>query len=367
MARPAAVRMAAALGVGLTLAGPTLAADPLSPDAVRHEVARQVPPSWSVEGVMLGAPESANGPVRMQARLRLARPTFVLDTRDGPYSFVRPVAEPGAEKVLTGTAAPVKARDGSMGVKLVLENADVLESLGHPVEELPGKVVVAGSEEASKLRAQIEVEAQQRLAEEQARRKREEELLAEQQAASQAEAERQAAERQTVEARTAVIGEVRNRLLGGERPTRIAVYEAVLGGNDPALRQVAVEAALQSRDAVLANLALKDWIARHKVIPVLLYSTREDPNSETVLRNLGPLTLEVESFTPVNGTLQGKMGAPGYTVAAPAVATGTLAQTELTVNTFGCGLTLRLTEHRTMDGLYRCQTLPPLVARITLD
>ncbi len=371
MARPAAWRMAAALGIGLTLAGPSWAAEStaLSPlaDTVRHEVARQVPPSWRVEGVTLQPAESAAGPVRIAARLSLAKPTYVVDSRDGPYAFIRPVAEAGLEKVLTGVATPSKGRDGKLTVKLDLENPEVLDSLGRPAEELPGKVVVVGSEEAGKLRAQLDAEAKQRLADEEARRQREEELLAGQQAAAEAEAERLAEERQAVEARTTLIGEVRNRLLNGERPTRIAVYEAVLGGNDQALRQIAVEAALQSRDAVLANLALKDWIARHKTIPVLLYATKEDPNSDTVLRNLGPLTIEVESFTGVNGTLQGKMGARGYAIAEPSAAMGTLAQTELTVNAYGCTLTLRLTEHRTLDGLYRCQTLPTLVARITLD
>ncbi|WP_448192697.1 hypothetical protein [Azospirillum sp. sgz301742] len=384
MGRPAAWRMVAALGVGLTLAGltpagPSRAADapsaPPSPpaallaDAVRHEVARRVPQSWRVEGVALEPPESAAGPVRIAARLTLARTTYAVDSRDGPYAFIRPVAEAGLEKVLTGIATPAKAKakDGSITVKLDLQNAEVLDSVGRPAEELPGKAVVVGSEEAGKLRAQLDADAKQRIADEQARRQREEELLAEQQAASQVEAERLAGERQAVEARTTMIAEVRNRLAAGERPERIAVYEAVLGGNDLALRQIAVEAALQSRDPVLANLAMKDWIARHKTIPVLLYATKEDSHSDAVLRNLGPLTIEVDSFTGVNGALQGKMGAPGYTIAAPSAAVGTLAQTELTVNTYGCTLTLRLTEHRTLDGLYRCQTLPTLVARITVD
>lgn len=379
MARPAAWRVTApgmlVMGLGLTLAGPSLAADPPPPptarpplaDTVRHEVARQVPPSWQVDTVTLEPADSTVGPVRVAARVRLVKPTFAVDSRDGAYVFARPVADAGAEKVLTGIATTAKARDGSLAVKLELANADVLDSLGKPVEELPGKVVVAGSEEAAAVRAKLDAEAKQRLADEQARRQREEEVLTEQRAAAEVEAERLAGERQAIEARAALIGEVRSRLLSGDRPARVAVYEAVLGGNDPALRQFAVEAALQSRDPVLSNLALKDWLARRKTVPVLLYATKEDPNSDTVLRNLGPLVIDIESFTAVTGALQGKMGAPGYTVAAPAVAVGTLAQTELTVNTFGCGLTLRLTEHRTLDGVYRCQTLPSLVARISLD
>jgi len=352
--------MAAALGLGLTFAGPwSAAAEPLSTDAVRQEIARRVPPSWQVGAVTLEPAESgraAPGPVRLSARVALAKPTFLVDGREGPYTFVRPAAEAGLEKVLTGTATFGKAKDGTVTAKVEFDNADILDSLGKPAEELPGRPVVAGSEEAQRARAALESETKQRVADEQARRQREEDLLVEQQATAQ-----------TVEARIALMNEVRARLTSTDRATRIATYEAVLGGDDLALRQIAVEAALQSRDAVLANLALKDWISRHKTIPVLLYATKEDPNSETVLRNLGPLSIEVDSFTGVNGTLQGKMGAAGYSVVMPAAATGTLAQTELTVNTQGCTLTLRLTEHRTLDGLYRCQTLPTLVARVTVD
>ena len=192
-------------------------------------------------------------------------------------------------------------------------------------------------------------------------------MAARQAEAAKAEAERADQERRRIEARVARITDLRGRLTGSDRASRIAAYEAALGGNDTALRQMAIEAALRSGDPVLANLALKDWLARKKALPVLLYATKEDPNSETVLQNLGPLTLEIDSFTPVDGALAGRMGAPGYSIARPSAAVGTLARTELTVNAYGCVLSLRLTEHQTLDGLFRCQTLPTLIARVTLD
>ena len=248
-----------------------------------------------------------------------------------------------------------------------MQNPEVLEGIGKPLDELPGRPVLAGSDEARRLRDQFAREAEERIADEQDRHRREQERLAQQAAIEKAETERQDRERRQIEARTAQITDLRAKLLGGDRAARIAVYEAALGGNDPALRQTAIESALQSRDPVLANLALKDWIARRKALPVQLYATKEDGNSETVLNNLGPLTLEIESFNAVNGALAGRMGAPGYSIAKPSAAVGSLAQTELTVNAYGCGLTLRLTEHQTMDGLFRCQTLPTLIARITVD
>ncbi|HYD71466.1 MAG TPA: hypothetical protein VED21_38810 [Azospirillum sp.] len=351
----AAWRGLAALGFGLVLAGPLQAADGTPADAVRQHVARVLPATWAVEEVAVDPAES--GPaLRVAARVKLARPTFVIDGRDGPFTFLRPVAEPGVEKVLTGTATTTRGRDGAFAVKLEWTNAEVLDSLGKPAAELPGQTVVSGTEEAKALRARLDAESKQRLADEQARRMREEEELAEVNAADHA-----------VQMRADLINDIRARLLGGERAARIATYEAVLGGNDTALRQIAVEAALQSRDPVLANLALRDWFGRKKVVPVLLYATKEDPNSETVLRNLGPLTLEVQSFNPAHGNIAGKMGAPGYSISMPSAASGYLAQTELTVHSYGCALTVRLTEAQTLDGLFRCQTLPTLIARITLD
>ncbi len=367
MARAAAWRIAVAMGLGLTLAklalaGPVLAASPFSEDSVRAEVARQTPSFWTIEAIALEPVESTTGNAGFSVRLRLAKATYVVDSVEGPYTFVQLVTEAGVEKSLIGVA---KTKDGGLTVEL--QDAAILDSVGEVVEGLPGKVIITGSEEAQKLRARLDADFKQRLADEQAHRQREEALLAQRQATDQAESERLGRERQSIEARTAQIKDLRAKLMGAERAARIAAYEAVLGGDDPGLRQFAVETALQSRDPILTNLALRDWITRHKTIPVLLYATKEDPNSETVLRNLGPLTVEVESFSNANGTFQGKMGAAGYSVAAPSAATGTLAQTDLTVNTFGCILTLRLTEHRTLDGLYRCQTLPTLVARVTVD
>ncbi|CAK0746906.1 hypothetical protein WCLP8_1760004 [uncultured Gammaproteobacteria bacterium] len=82
---------------------------------------------------------------------------------------------------------------------------------------------------------------------------------------------------------------------------------------------------------------------------------------------MGPLTLTIANFDPAAGVMTGTLGAQGYSITQPASAFGTLSQTELSINTFGCALTVRLSEVQTLDGLYRCQTLPTLIARITLD
>lgn len=375
MMRPATVRFAAALAMGIAAAGPigtARASDPFPEEVIRAEIARQVPALWRIDSLTVEPASAtvkdsdARATARVAARLVLASPTYVVDSRDGPVTFLQPVADSGLEKTLNATARATRIASG-WAVKVEPQNAEILDGIGKPAAELPGRTVVVGSVEARDLREQIGRDAQRRLADEAARRKREEELLAEQTAANAAEAERTDKERRAVDARVAQITDLRTRLLGQDRPAKIAAYEAALGGNDPALRLLAVEAALQSRDPVLANLALKDWIARRRAVPVQLFATKEDPSSETVVQNLGPMTLEIEGFSPINGALAGRLGAPGYSIAKPSSIIGTLAQTELTLNSYGCALNLRLTEHRTLDGLLRCQTLPTLIARITLD
>ncbi|KAA0680317.1 hypothetical protein [Roseomonas genomospecies 6] len=382
MVRPAALGIAVTLMAGLLPVLPARASD-LPINRIRAEVSRLVPPPWSVEEVTAEpapAPAPAPAPdgrtaakgadsrtmVRIGVRLRLAKPTYSVESRDGAVTFIRPVADAGLEKTLAAKALATLGPNG-WSARIELRNPEVLEGIGQPLEELPGRPVLVGSAEANRLRDQIAREAEARAAEEDARRRREEDLLARQAAAAKAEEERAAAERRQADARAARIADLRARMLGADRPARIAAYEAALGGNDPALRQIAVEAALQSRDPVLGNLALKDWIARRKAVPVQLYATKEDPHSETVLNNLGPLTLEIDSFNPVNGALAGRLGAPGYSIAKPSASIGALAQTTLTVNAYGCALSLRLTEQQTMDGLFRCQTLPALIARVVVD
>lgn len=166
--------------------------------------------------------------------------------------------------------------------------------------------------------------------------------------------------------RRAALDRLRAAILGKDRARRIAALETALRGDDVAAREWAREAALESRDPILSHLVLRDWLARQRTIPVQLFATKEDSGSVTVLRNLGPLSVTLESFDVANGAVVATMGATGYGVTNPSTAVGSLAQTTLTLNTFGCQLALALTERRTLDGVLRCQTLPTLVARVVL-
>ncbi|ANC90448.1 hypothetical protein A6A40_00120 [Azospirillum humicireducens] len=364
---------ALALPSGYARAAETVPAEQSPEAAIRTRIEAMLPAPWRIESLMVEplSKASAQTPepqatARVTAKLVLGAPTYLVDSREGPVTFLRPAADAGLAKTWIATALATRGPDG-WTVTLTPQTPDLLDGIGKPAAELPGRTVVLGTAEARSLREQLDRDAVQRLADDTERRRREEERLAQQTAAAKAEAARAETERRAVEARIAQLADLRGKLAGNDRAARLAAFEAALGGNDPALRQTAMEAALQSRDPVVANLALKDWIARRRAVPVQLYATKEDPSSEVVVQNLGPMTLEIDGFSPVNGALAGKLGAPGYSIARPSSIVGALAQTELAVNSFGCALTLRLTEHRTLDGLLRCQTLPTLIARITLD
>lgn len=385
-----AARIAAGFAMGLlapwiapaTLVGSAQAAEATEPakagpaetipdSLLRSRIEALLPAPWRIETLTVepqAAPPSpeARMAARVTAMVVLGGPTYLVDSREGPVTFLRPAAEAGLTKSWVATALASRG-PGGWTVTLTPQSPGLLDGIGKPAAELPGRTVVLGTPEAKSLREQLDRDAAQRLAEDTERRRREEERLAQQTAAAKAEAARAETERRAVEARIAQVADLRGKLAGPDRAARLAAFEAALGGNDPALRQTAMDAALQSRDPVVANLALKDWIARHRAVPVQLYATKEDPSSEVVVQNLGPMTLEIDGFSPVNGALAGKLGAPGYSISRPSSIVGTLAQTELAVNSFGCALTLRLAEHRTLDGLLRCQTLPTLIARITLD
>jgi hypothetical protein len=339
----------------------TASADPFD-DAVRAETRRVVPEFWSIEDVRI---EPLGGDrARISAQLKLAAPTFVIDSQEGPFTFVRPAAETGLEKTLTGVAT-----GGRLGKPLKLDFGDaaLLDSVGKPLTALPGRTVLAGSDDGRALRGELDAWTRSKVDEEKDRRQRETVLAAEQTAAAKAEAGRIEAERALMDQRVRRLSELNNRLNGRDRPARIAATETALAGNDLVARQLAVEAALQSRDPVLSELAVRDWLGQRKSVPIELYAVKEDPQSDAVLANLGPLTLTVDSIDAQTGAVAATLGAPGYGVTRPSAAAGYLTRGDLTLNTFGCSLMLRLSDHRSLDGLYRCQTLATLAARIVLD
>lgn len=362
---------------GAVLAGPAWAQAMPPLDVQRDQLGRELPPLWKLETFSPGPPQAAAGadkdapdrPVvqSFTAVVSLTASTFTVDSQRGPYTLLRPVAEQGLRKTLSGLIKSSRREGGGWTVRVGVQNIYVLDNIGQPVDRFQGRTAVLGSPEAAKLTSELEQTAKQQNEADAQRQRRQQEQLDQQLSVVKAEAQRIAADHALIDQRAAALAAVKRQLMEGERPARIAAFEAAMKSDDVSVRAMALSSALSGRDAMVANLALRQFLAGKKSLPVQLFATREVKESETVLNNLGPLTLSIDRFDSATGNLEGKMGAPGYSIALPGSASGYLAQTELTVNTYGCSLQLRLSEVETLDGIFRCQTLPTLIARITLD
>ena len=364
------------------LATPVLAQSAPPLDLQRDQLSRELPPLWKLETFSPGPPQAGaasagasadkDAPDRpvvqaFTAVVSLTVSTFTVDSQRGPYTLLRPVAEQGLRKTLSGLIKSNKREGGGWTVRVGVQNIYVLDNIGQPADRFQGRTAVLGSPEATKLTTELEQTAKQQNEADAQRQRRQQEQLDQQLSVVKAEAQRIAADHALIDQRAAALAGVKRQLMEGERPARLAAFEAALKSDDVSVRAMALSAALSGRDAVVANLALRQFLAGKKSLPVQLFATREVKDSETVVNNLGPLTLTIDHFDAATGNIEGKMGAPGYSIALPGSASGYLAQTELTVNTYGCSLQLRLSEVETLDGIFRCQTLPTLIARITLD
>ena len=359
------------------LATPVLAQSAPPLDLQRDQLSRELPPLWKLETFSPGPPQVGAGadkdapdrPVvqAFTAVVSLTVSTFTVESQRGPYTLLRPVAEQGLRKTLSGLIKSNKREGGGWTVRVGVQNIYVLDNIGQPADRFQGRTAVLGSPEATKLTTELEQTAKQQNEADAQRQRRQQEQLDQQLSVVKAEAQRIAADHALIDQRAAALAAVKRQLMEGERPARLAAFEAALKSDDVSVRAMALSAALSGRDAVVANLALRQFLAGKKSLPVQLFATREVKDSETVVNNLGPLTLTIDRFDAATGNIEGKMGAPGYSIALPGSASGYLAQTELNVNTYGCSLQLRLSEVETLDGIFRCQTLPTLIARITLD
>ncbi len=373
------------------LAGSPGASDPvLTEDMLKDQLTRELPPLWHLESFALAAPaEPAKAPAEsaktesaktesgkagddqtvirsFTATISLTVATYALDRQRGAFTLLRPVADQGSRKTISGLVKSVR-QDGGWVSHFGIQNGYVIGSMGQPIDRFPGRTLVVGSPEAVKLLADLDQIAKDESEAQAAGQHHLQDLLDQQIAVVKIEAQRIAADRALIDQRTAQLADLKRQISEGERGARIAALEAALNGKDASQRAMAFSAALSGRDPVVANLALRVFLFQKKTIPIQLFATRENKDSEAVVNNLGPLTLTIDRFDSLTGNLEGKLGAPGYSITLPGAAFGFLAQTELTINTYGCSLLLRLTEFETLDGSLRCQTLPPLLARITLD
>ncbi|HYD31939.1 MAG TPA: hypothetical protein VEB64_13950 [Azospirillaceae bacterium] len=352
----------AILLLGLLGAAPGHAADP-TPERLRDQLAPRLPALWKLKSLtVLGHESSGNqGDAtvvsRFQAVVSLNEHLYIGDGYEGPVSFVRRYADAGTEKVLLGTARSVPQKD-TWSSQFELSNEAAVTMPATPLSMFPGRVIIRGTEDEASYYTQ-------RQAETAARHTAELAVLEEQtqfKTAERAQLEKQEAER------AKRLSALRESFQGNDRAARIAAIETALWSSDGAVRTLAFETAYASKDPAIINIAMRAFFGQIRTpIPVAVYATKEDPNSQAAVDAMGPFTVTVTQVEQTTGILHGRIGAPGYPVTQPADSVGLLAQTEVTIVSPGCALALRLSDAQAMDGLLRCQSLPPLIARIALQ
>lgn len=239
--------------------------------------------------------------------------------------------------------------------------------------------------EAERIRQEARLralEAEKRAEEE--KRAAEQRLAAEAAKAEQAEQEAElqkraaAARREAEEARIAeenAIREARAKQLeqvmqvlssASNRAEAIAAMELVLENDDPTVRRLAFEAGMSSSDPGIVAMALLHWLSSRKemTIPVqtfLIQGSRDyrKPNGAHLI---------VNSVDISTGRFAGQLVIPG--LRGGGNGQGLINQNEITFITSDSGqMSLRLTEHRTLDGTLNLGTwaVSPYIARIIID
>jgi len=115
---------------------------------------------------------------RFTAEVELQTDTFLLDGKEGPVTWLVPVAKAGEKRTVYGIATS-RLSTGAWQTEFALENNPMVR-VGQPRDFFSGRVVVRGTDEEARYREELArptlIEAQLRHQEELARRKREEEL-----------------------------------------------------------------------------------------------------------------------------------------------------------------------------------------------
>ncbi len=361
-------------GVGMALLCLVVASASAAEPDWRRAVQQALPSLWQLESLASRTPADASDDagagesfVRFTAPVALTEATFTVVRRQGPFTIVRPVAQAGLRKIVTGRLRGAGNGGNDAPWAVDFDNPDVLAHIGLPLTVIPGRPLVLGSAEGEAELAALRTEAEASRRAAAVERQRLEAQLAQERAAAEAEAAVVDARRRAVAARAEALAALYRQFGSAEHAERRAALEAGMAGSDPAVRAAAFEAAYTGDDAVAANLALRLFLNSRAVVPISLFATRDNPQSGRVLGNLGALTLTIDGFDPVGGSLSGRLGAPGFTVTRESSVVGSLARTQLTLATHACTLTLRLSPWQTLDGIYRCQTLPTLIARIALE
>jgi hypothetical protein len=168
--------------LGACVMGAVGAQQPPAAEELAAALGFELPRGWTVASFEIEATSDYGTPVepdirnRFVAVVELAHDTFLVVERDGPYTFVRPIAEAGEQRTIYGISASVRSA-GTWRTRFTLEH-DPTADTGEPSGLISGRVIVLGSEEEARHRELLAAEEDARHRGELARRRRDEELKA---------------------------------------------------------------------------------------------------------------------------------------------------------------------------------------------
>lgn len=207
----------------------------VSAETLRETFAQLLPGAWAVTEFVVEAQANMGTAVdpdirsRLRATVALTRPTLAILQREGPFTFVRPVAAAGSQRTVHARATS-SLRAGRWETRFEIETPEAIAVPGEPEAAISGRIIIAGSDEERALRAEWQAQAQARHAEAMAEQQRAATLAAERRRTEDAEAEarrgREQAEALARRAQEEALAESRRRASAAEAEVRRQQQEA---------------------------------------------------------------------------------------------------------------------------------------------
>lgn len=158
-----------------------------------------------------------------------------------------------------------------------------------------------------------------------------------------------------IETRAATLKRHLDLLRAADQPTRVAAFAELLASNDPALTDIAIDAALTSPDAALQALGLRAGFRQVQALVAKLAPVA-GPEADAVVKACGDaVQYRIEGFSYATG----KFEAHGQDHAGVGQVNGTTVS--ITID-YGCSLTAKLQPDGSLAGLvsapYKKGSLP---------
>jgi hypothetical protein len=149
-------------------------------------------------------------------------------------------------------------------------------------------------------------------------------------------------------------------LLNDPNPTvRLAAFDEMVASGDSAMREVAIEAGLNSADAPMRALAFREMIAGAKTVALNISAPSESTKPTTnFVRNNPVVPIHIESVDRVTGHAEVKWGS--YK------GTGQLTGLRLTFDVRRCTVQLDLDDENQVTGTTTCGNTQPMPTTVSL-